>query len=464
MTAQDSGLPMPQRIVAIIALSLGTALLVLDNSIATVALPTIAADFGVPPSASVAVVVVYQLVLLMAILPFSALGDRIGHKRLYQGGQAVFLAATLVSAFAVNLPMLLAGRAAQAFGVAAALSVSSALLRRTYPRQMLGRGFALNSFIIAFSAALAPTVGGLLLAGGPWRWLFAAAAPFAVLSLLLGRSLPQSAPAAAPYDLGGAVSCALVFGALIGGLQLLAQGGFAAAPIALIAAGAFGGWLFVRRERGRTNPTLPVDLLARPLFALSALAALGAFTASLCFTLSLPFELQTVRGFSPGQVGLIMAAWPIAMMAAAPVAGVFADRAPSGLLGGVGMTITAAGLLLMAATPGDAGLVRLIVPLVLGGVGFGLFIAPNAHQIVAAAPAHRTASAGAIISTTRLVGSALGATLLAALFWLGAGVGAAPSVLAAVCVIASALCSFAIFALGHDSRRTEGKDADIVPL
>lgn len=443
MSAGETGLPMPRRNQAIIAISLGTALLVVDNAVSIVALPTIAADFGVPASASVAVVVVYQLVLLMAILPFSALGDRIGHKRLYQSGQAVFLAATLVSAFAVDLPMLLAGRAAQAFGVAAALSVSSAMLRRIYPASSLGRGFGLNSVIIAFSAALAPTLGGLLLGLGVWRWVFAAAAPFAVLSLVLGRSLPDSAPGTAKYDLGGAVSCALVFGAVIGGLQLLAQGGRTMMAAALTTAGMVGGWLFIRRERTRPNPTLPVDLLGRPIFALSALAALGAFTASLCFSLSLPFRLEIVHGFSPPQVGLMMAAWPLAMMAAAPVAGWLSDRAPRGVLGGTGMIITAAGLLLMALTPVDAGVFRLVLPLVLGGAGFGLFVAPNAHQIVGSAPPHRTASAGAIISTTRLVGSALGATILAGLFWLGLGEGPAPSLAAAACVIAAAVCSFA---------------------
>jgi DHA2 family multidrug resistance protein-like MFS transporter len=434
------GLPQPRRNQAIIAISMGTALLVIDNSVATVALPMIAENLGVPEAASVAVVTVYQLVLLMAILPFSALGDRIGHKRLYQGGQVVFLCATLACAFATTLPFLLTARAFQALGVAAALSVSSALLRRIYPSASLGRGFGINSIIIASSAAFAPTIGGFLLAQGSWQWVFAAAAPFALLSLALGRNLPTSSPGLTPYDLTGAVVCALVFGTLVGGLQAHVNDIGTLLSGSLLGAGVIGGILFVRRERKRANPTLPVDLLGQPIFAFSALAALAAFTASMCFMLSLPFRL-TALGMQPAQIGLLMATWPLAMMVMAPIAGLLSDRAPKGLLGGIGMALTGLGLILIALTPANTEPVRLIAFLAMGGAGFGLFVAPNAHQIVGSAPPHRTASAGALISTTRLVGSALGATLLAGLMAAGLGGGAAPSLAAALCAGIAAACS-----------------------
>ncbi len=137
------------------------------------------------------VVTVYQLVLVMALLPFSSMGDRIGHRTQYQVGQLVFLLASAATIFVNNFALLLAVRALQALGAAMALSVSAAMLREIYPANRLGAGMGVNSVVVASSAALAPTLGGFIVAYLDWRWVFVAAAPMAVVSLLLGRSLPD---------------------------------------------------------------------------------------------------------------------------------------------------------------------------------------------------------------------------------------------------------------------------------
>src|SRR3569623_1868637 len=208
----SEGLPLPRRYWAIGAISFGTALVVIDGAIPTVALPTIARDLHVDNSSAVLVVTIYQLVLVMTLLPFSALGDRLGHRRLYQLGQIVFTAASLLCFFANSLPFLLVVRAAQALGAAAALSVSSALVRSNYPATQLGRGRGSIWVVVSSAAALAPTLGGFILAFGAWPWVFAAAVPFALLSLLLGRCLPPPQPRSDPFDLLGAVLCAAMFG------------------------------------------------------------------------------------------------------------------------------------------------------------------------------------------------------------------------------------------------------------
>ena len=123
--SQD-GLPLPRRYAAIASLCLGSSLVVIDGGIANVALPTIAGDLHVDSSSIVSVVTVYQLMLVMLLLPLSGLGDRIGLKRLYQIGQLVFTVATVLCFFAKSLPFLLVVRAVQAIGAAATLSVSSA--------------------------------------------------------------------------------------------------------------------------------------------------------------------------------------------------------------------------------------------------------------------------------------------------------------------------------------------------
>ena len=437
------GLPTPRRFRAIAAISFGTALVVIDGAIATVALPTIARDLHVDSSAAVAVVTVYQLVLVMLLLPFSGLGDRIGLKRLYQGGQVVFTIATILCFFAQSLPFLLIVRAAQAAGAAAALSVSSALIRQIYPSKHLGRGLGLNSVVVSSAAALAPTLGGLVLGIGPWPWVFASAVPFALLSLALGRALPDSPSRSEPFDVLGALLCAAMFGLVIGGLESGVHGDSPVVSAAVVCAGAFIGFLFVRRERGEAKPILPIDLLGRPVLALSTVGAFTAFIATMTLLLSLPFRLQHSYGFAPSEVGAVIAPWPLTTMFVAPIAGSLSDRYPAGALGGIGMAIAVVGLVLLAFLPVHPTWIDIAWRMSLTGAGFGMFLSPNARLIIGSAPIDRAAAAGGLISTTRMVGQTVGATLVAALLALGVGSGSVPPLVAAGLALIAGICSLA---------------------
>jgi len=190
-------------------------------------------------------------------------------------------------------------------------------------------------------------------------------------------------------------------------------------------------------------PILPVDLLAKPTLALSTAGGLTAFIASMTLILSLPFRLQQHYGFSPSEVGAVITPWPLAMMVVAPLAGMLSDRFPAGLMGGIGMAIAAAALLSLAFLPGQVSHFDLIWRMALCGTGFGLFLAPNARLIVHSAPHERAASAGGLISTTRLTGQTLGATLLAALLSFGIGSNKVPALIAAGLAILAGICSVA---------------------
>ena len=438
------GLPTPRRYLAIFAISCGTALNVIDGAIPNVALPTIARDLGIAPSAAVLIVSVYQLVLVMTLLPFSALGSRIGLRRLYQYGQCLFIGSALMCFFAPNLPLLLAARTLQALGAAAALSVSSALVRSIYPAAQLGRGMGINSVVVASAAALAPIMGGFILAVASWHWVFAATIPLALLSLAVGqRSLPDIPAQQDRYDLPGALLCALTFGLVISGLLSLSQGESPPTGLSIVALGIVIGIVFIRRELTETVPTLPVDLLARPVLALSILGASLAFIGSMTFILSLPFRLHEHFGFSPGEIGAAIAPWPLGMMVMAPIAGMLSDRFHAGLLGGIGMGMATLGLLLLATMPTTASDWSITWRMALCGAGYGMFLSPNARLIVSAAPLARAASAGGLISTNRLVGQALGAALLAALLTLGRGSDSTPAFIAAALGFCAAICSVA---------------------
>ncbi|MGD9841293.1 MAG: MFS transporter [Steroidobacteraceae bacterium] len=438
------GLPTPRRYLAILAVSLGTALAVVDGAIVNVALPTIAHDLGVSHSSAVLVVTVYQLVLMMTLLPFSALGSRIGLRRLYQYGQLAFTIATVLCFFVKSLPFLLVVRAIQALGAAAALSVSSALVRSIYPARQLGRGMGVNSVVVSVSAALAPTLGGLILSVAPWPWLFAAAAPLGMLSLILGqRVLPEPIRRHEPYDVLGALLCALTFGLTIAGLESVVHGDSPVVSLAIVMLGIIFAVIFVRRELGEPDPILPVDLLSQPVLALSSFGGLLAFIAAMTTMLSLPFRLQLHYDFSPGEVGAVITPWPLAMMVIAPLAGILSDRFPAGILGGIGMSIATMALLLLAFLPPDAGYVDIAWRMALCGTGFGLFLAPNTRLIVGSTPMARAAAAGGLISTTRLTGQTLGATMVAMLLTAGVGDGSVPTLVAAALTLITLICSVA---------------------
>jgi len=438
------GLPTPRRYVAILALCFGTALAVIDGGIATVALPTIARDLHVPSAAAVLIVTVYQLVLVMSLLPASALGDRIGHRRLYQYGQLLFTVATLLCFFAKSLPFLLVVRVAQALGAGAVLSVSSALVRSTYPSSQLGRGLGVNSVIVSISAAIAPTLGGFVLAVGSWPWVFACAVPFALVSLLLGwKALPDPEPQDEPYDIAGALLCAASFGLTISGLEAVVHGDSPVVALAIVASGIAFAIIFVRRELAEPRPIMPVDLLGRPVFALSAIGALTAFIATMTLILSVSFRLQHQYGFTPSEVGAMIAPWPFTTMFVAPLAGTLSDRYPAGLLGGIGMAIAIVALAFLAFLPEHPAFFDIAWRMALCGAGFGLFLSPNARLIIGSTPRERAASAGGLIATVRLTGQTLGATLVAALLALGLGDGPVAPLISLGLALIAGLCSIA---------------------
>ena len=333
-------------------------------------------------------------------------------------------------------------RGVQAMGAAGVLSVASALIRQIYPSNQLGRGLAVNAVVVTSSAAIAPTLGGLILSVAPWPWVFASAVPFAIFSFGFGRAIPDPPPRAETFDVIGAVMCAAMFGLVIGGLQSMVNGDSPVVSGAIVSAGVVIGYYFVRREQGEAAPILPIDLLARPVLALSAIGGFAAFTASMTLLISTPFRLHAL-GFSAAAIGAAIAPWPLTNMVVAPLAGYLSDRIPAGLLGGIGMTVSIAALLLLAELPAHPSYVDVAWRMALCGSGFGTFLPPNARLIVGSAPRARAAAAGGMVSTVRLAGQTSGATVVAALLALDLGQGRTPALGAAGLALVAGLCSVA---------------------
>ena len=188
---------------------------------------------------------------------------------------------------------------------------------------------------------------------------------------------------------------------------------------------------------------LPVDLYRRPMFALSSLTALFSFTAQGLAFVALPFYFQTVLGFSAVQTGLLLTPWPVMTAIAAPIAGPLSDRFPPAILGGIGLAVFGIGLALIAALPDHPGTVAIVWRMMICGAGFGFFQSPNLRAIMSSAPPERSGGASGIVATSRLVGQAVGAALVALCFGISMLHG--PSLALAMAAIFSATGSVVSF-------------------
>jgi MFS transporter, DHA2 family, multidrug resistance protein len=439
------GLPAPRRFLAVVSISLGTVLTTVDGTIANVALPTLARDLHVRPSETVLVVTVYQVVLMMTLLPFSALSRRLGYRATYQLGQATFVFATIFCFLARSLTVLVVARGLQALGAAMILSVSSALIRAVYPLARLGRGLSFNTAIAASSAAVAPTAGGAILAFASWPWLFAIVVPFGVFSLLIGRNvLPEGTKRNEPYDFVGAAMCAATMGLAVSGLQSVVSGDAPASAVTLLALCGVVGWVFVRRELRQPAPVFPIDLLRNKAIALPCVGSLAAYMGMMMLTVSFPFRLQQHYGFTPAAAGAVLAPLPLVSMIVAPTAGLLSDRYPAGILGAIGMAIGVVGMLSLASLPEAPHHIDILWRVTVCGLGFGMFFSPNSRQIMGATPHARMAAAGALFTTIRGAGQTFGATVVAALLAAGVGLTGVPPLIGAGLALIAGVCSVAL--------------------
>ena len=432
------GLPVPRRYWSALAIWMAMAMSVLDGAIANVALPTIARELHASAASSIWIVNAYQLSITICLLPLAALGDKLGYRRVYMAGLAVFTLGSLSCALSHTLPQLTAARILQGVGAAGIMSINAALVRFTYPLRLLGRGIGLNAVVISVSAAIGPTVASAILARASWEWLFAVNVPIGTLAIAVAAAaLPRTPGSGRPFDWLSAALNALTFGLLIMGLESLARDGPTAGGLKLAGA-VLAGALLARRELGRVAPLVPFDLLRIPIFGVSAATSVMSFSAQMLAYTALPFYFQEGLGRSAVTTGLLMTPWPLAIAAMAPVAGRLADRYPAGLLGGIGLAVFAVGLALLSTVSPGATDLEIGWRMALCGAGFGCFQSPNNRAMVSSAPLARSGAAGGALATARLLGQTFGALTTAVFFHFVGSRATAPALLTASTVAAGA--------------------------
>jgi DHA2 family multidrug resistance protein-like MFS transporter len=419
------GLPAERRRWAVTAIFIAVAVASLDTAIANIALPAIASDLHVSPSDVIWVVNVYQIALVATLLPLGALGEIVGCERVYLGGLLLFTLASLACSLAWSLESLLVARTLQGLGASGLMSVNTALIRYIYPFRLLGRGVGNNALVVATATTLGPAVASGILALGPWPWLFAINIPIGLTAIAIGlKTLPRLPRATHPFDFVGALMASSCLGLFIVGIGSAAHHTRITLVVIELVAAIMLGRFLARRQTDHPAPMLPIDLFRRPMFALSAATSVCSFVVQGLAFVALPFYFEEVLLRSQVETGFFMTPWPLVTGIMAPIAGRLSDRYKVGILGGIGLVLLAAGMVLLATLPATPGIANIVWRMAVCGAGFGFFQAPNLRALMSSAPPGRSGSASSIVATARLTGQTIGAALAALCFGLAGSDGA----------------------------------------
>ncbi|MDE7412809.1 MAG: MFS transporter [Muribaculaceae bacterium] len=409
---------------AIFAVLMVLMMTVIDGTVMNVALPVLASELAVSDSLSVWLITIYQLVITMLLLPMAAIGDRYSYRKVFVAGTLIFTISSLACAAGSSFTSVLIARAFQGIGAAAVMGVNIALTRLIYPREVLGRGLALNAMVIAISTAAGPTLAGVILSLSSWHWLFLINIPFGLAAFFIGKAKLPGNPGyktataiSKKFDWISAVENMIVFGLIFYALGLFSRGGEIGMGLTLLGVGMMAGMIYVKRQLRIPDPILPVDLFRSRLFSLCICTSVASFIAQNVAMIALPFLFHDRYGFSAIATGLLMTPWSLATMVVSPLAARFVERHHPGKTAAAGMGVYAIGMLLLLLLPSTrVEAWQIAWRMAVCGVGFGMFQTPNNIVMVMATPLKRSGSAGGMQGTARLVGQTLGATMVTLIF------------------------------------------------
>ncbi|MFF0000487.1 MFS transporter [Streptomyces avermitilis] len=384
----------------------------LDTTIVNVGLPAIGHGLGVGARGLEWTVDAYTLVLACLLISSGALADRFGRRRVFQLGLVVFGTASLACAIAPSVGALIAARAVQGIGASMLSPVALAIVVNAMPDpRERAQAIGVWASVFGLSMAAGPVTGGALIAGFGWRSVFWINAPVIMAALVLSAVfVPESrAPRARPLDLPGQALLTVVIGASVGVLIEGPRIGWTS-PAALAGYGlaAVATAAFVRVESRRPEPLMDPRLFRRPVFGSAVLGAVAVFVALNVTLLLNTFYLQHTRGWTPLAAGTATLPMAVGATVCAPLSGRLVGRLgprlPLTLAGGF---ITVGGLCLVGLDQHTSVLLLLSAYLLIG-IGFGFANAPITNTAVSGLPPTRAGVAGAITSTARQLGSALG--------------------------------------------------------
>ena len=399
--------------------SVALFMVTLDNLVVTNALVSIREDLGASIEQLEWTVNAYTLSYAVFLLTAAALGDRLGRKRLFVVGILVFTGASALAALAPSTDALIAARALQGLGGAIITPLSLTLLSEAFPAERRGAAIGIWGAVSGLGVALGPVVGGAVVEGLAWQWIFWLNVPIGLaLAPVALRMLRESTGPNSRLDLRGvALASAGLLGLVFGIVRGQTLGWTSATVLGSLALGvgllaAFAVW-----ETRAPAPMLPMRFFRNRAFAATNAASLAMFLGTFGAIFLLAQFFQTAQGYSPLEAGLRTLPWTAMPMFVATTAGVLAERiGPRPLIAG-GLALQAAALGWLAVVSEPAVDYWLLVPgFAMAGLGMGITFAPAAYAVLAAVRPEEAGQASGATNTIREIGGVLGVAVLASVF------------------------------------------------
>jgi EmrB/QacA subfamily drug resistance transporter len=410
----------PQRRVwTLVIVSLGLFMMVLDNLVVNVALPSIRHDLGASIQTLEWTVNAYVLAYAVLLLTGSALGDRLGRKRMFIFGIALFTAGSVGAALSPSIDFLIAARATQ--GVAAALvtPLTLTLLAEAFPPHQRGLALGVWSGISGIGVALGPLVGGALTQLASWHWIFWVNVPIGIALIPLAASrLVESRGEVKRLDLPGlALASSGLFGVVYGLVRSQSLGWSSAEVVISLIAGTALLVAFVIQELRTDEPMLPMEFFANRGFAVTNAVSLAMYFGMFGSIFFLSQFLQNVLHNSPLEAGVKLLVWTGAVMVVSPLSGFLSERYGSRMFmaAGLGLQAIALGMLASLASV-DQSYVSMLIPFVLAGSGMAMVFAPSANAVLSSVRTAQTGQASGATNAIRELGGVLGIAVLATVF------------------------------------------------
>jgi EmrB/QacA subfamily drug resistance transporter len=399
--------------------SIGLFMVVLDNLVVSVALPSIHRDLGASIQSLEWTVNAYTLSYAVLLLTGAALGDRLGRRRMFMAGISLFTVSSAAAALAPSIGLLIVARATQGAGAAIATPLTLTLLAAAFPPDRRGVAIGIWSGVSGIAVALGPLVGGAMVQIASWHWIFWLNVPIgAVLVPVAGLRLAESRGPAGSLDLPGlALGSTGLFGIVFGLIRSQSLGWGSTQVVVSLAAGIALLVGFVIQEQRAETPMLPLEFFAQRGFAVTNVISLAMYFGMFGSIFFLSQFLQNVLGNSPLEAGVKLLVWTGATMLVAPLAGYFSERFGSRLFmaAGLGLQALALGWLATVADVHTSYL-SMVGPFVLGGAGMALVFAPSANAVLASVRTDQAGQASGATNAIRELGGVLGVSVLATVF------------------------------------------------
>jgi EmrB/QacA subfamily drug resistance transporter len=399
--------------------ALAIFMVMLDNLVVTNALTSIREDLGASLEALEWTVNAYTLAFAVFLLTGAALGDRYGRRRVFIVGLAIFTAASAAAALAPSTGALIAARAVQGLGAGIVAPLSLTILSSSVASERRGLALGFWSGVSGLGVALGPLVGGAVIEGISWQWIFWLNVPVGLaLAPLAARRLQESHGPATRLDLPGLALATLgLLGVVYGVVRGNPAGWGSLEVVGSIAAGAVLLAGFVAWELRTAAPMLPMRFFRSRTFAATNGVSLAMTFGIFGSIFLLAQFFQTVQGYSPLEAGLRTLPWTGMPMLVAPIAGILSDRIGARPLMSAGLFLQAAAVAWLAAVSETGVAYGTLVPaFVLGGTGMALVFAPAANAVLGAVRAEEAGQASGANNAIRELGGVLGVAVLAAVF------------------------------------------------